>query len=119
MRLCHFLCRQNTDNTRQERNMQEENMVQKRLEVKQDEKKVYDIVIKDTFQGLTEELEAFDIEKKRLCIVTERNVSSYYLNEIHELLNEACRQVDIYFSGRGSQQKSGYGQPALPLSDSA
>lgn len=51
-------------------------MVQKRLEVKQDEKKVYDIVIKDTFQGLTEELEAFDIEKKRLCIVTERNVSS-------------------------------------------
>lgn len=81
-------------------------MVQKRLEVKQDEKKVYDIVIKDTFQGLTEELEAFDIEKKRLCIVTERNVSSYYLNEIHELLNEACRQVDIFIFQEGEASKN-------------
>lgn len=85
---------------------QEEKMLEKRLEVKTDGKKVYDIVIKDTFQGIAEELAAFGTENKRLCIVTERNVSSFYLNEVQELLEKICRQVDIFIFQEGEASKN-------------
>lgn len=81
-------------------------MLEKRLEVKTDGKKIYDIVIRDTFQGLAEELAAFETENRKLCIVTERNVSSYYLNEVQEFLEKICYRVDIFIFQEGEASKN-------------
>lgn len=54
-------------------------METKRLEVTAEGKKVYDIVIENNFNQLVKELSVFGIKERKLCIVTERQVASYYL----------------------------------------
>ena len=81
-------------------------MLEKRLEVKQEGKKIYDIVIRDDFEGILRELQQFDIVKRKLCIVTERNVASYYLNEVQELLEPHCRQLEIFIFQEGEENKN-------------
>lgn len=46
-------------------------MLEKRLEVSAEGKKVYDIVIENSFSNLVKELSALDIQERKLCIVTE------------------------------------------------
>lgn len=81
-------------------------MLEKRLEVKQESIKIYDIVIRDDFEGILRELQQFDIVKRKLCIVTERNVASYYLNEVQELLEPHCRQLEIFIFQEGEENKN-------------
>ncbi len=81
-------------------------MDEKRLEVKAEGKKVYDIVIGDSFFHLVEELEAFGIEKRRLCIVTENHVASLYLKEIADRLTPACRQTEVFVFPEGEESKN-------------
>ena len=81
-------------------------MLEKRLEVKQDGQKIYDIVIKDGFQDLVGELDAFNLTNRKVCIVTERKVASYYLNAIHELLEGHCRQTNIFIFQEGEKSKN-------------
>ncbi len=81
-------------------------MLEKRLEVKADGKKVYDIIIRDTFEGLAKELAPFGTEERKLCIVTERNVSSYYLNEVQEILEKVSARVDIFIFQEGEASKN-------------
>ena len=81
-------------------------MLEKRLEVKAEGKKAYDIVIRDTFGGLAEELKPFETEKRKLCIVTERNVAGYYLNEVQEILETVCARVDIFIFQAGEASKN-------------
>ena len=81
-------------------------MLDKRLEVKQDGKKIYDIVIEDSFQKFIQELDFFNLINRKVCIVTERNVASYYLNEIHDLLEGHCRQVNIFIFQEGEKSKN-------------
>ena len=57
-------------------------METKRLEVTAEGKKVYDIVIENNFNQLVKELSVFGIKERKLCIVTERQVASYYLEEV-------------------------------------
>lgn len=81
-------------------------MLEKRLEVKDAGKKIYDIVIKDNFEEILKELEQFDIAKRKLCIVTERNVASYYLNEFQELLEPHCSKLKIFIFQEGEENKN-------------
>ena len=81
-------------------------MLDKRSEVKAEGKKAYDIVIRDTFGGLAEELKPFETEKRKLCIVTERNVAGYYLNEVQEILETVCARVDIFIFQAGEASKN-------------
>lgn len=81
-------------------------MLEKRLEVKDAGKKIYDIVIRDNFEGILKELEQFDIAKRKLCIVTERNVASYYLNEFQELLESHCSKLKIFIFQEGEENKN-------------
>ncbi len=81
-------------------------MLEKRLEVKDAGKKIYDIVIRDNFEGILKELEQFDIAKRKLCIVTERNVASYYLNEFQELLEPHCSKLKIFIFQEGEENKN-------------
>ena len=74
-------------------------METKRLEVTAEGKKVYDIVIENNFNQLVKELSVFGIKERKLCIVTERQVASYYLEEVCSLLR-VCEVRSVHFSGR-------------------
>ena len=81
-------------------------METKRLEVTAEGKKVYDIVIEDSFTRLVEELSAFDIKNRKLCIVTERQVASYYLEEVQHILEGQCAKLEVYIFKEGEASKN-------------
>ena len=41
-------------------------------------------------------LSALDIQERKLCIVTERRVASYYLEEVKSILEGRCAKVEVY-----------------------
>ena len=76
-------------------------METKRLEVTAEGKKVYDIVIENNFNQLVKELSVFGIKERKLCIVTERQVASYYLEEVCSLLEKECAKLEVYIFQEG------------------
>ena len=60
--------------------------MEKYLEVKAEGKKAYDICITDSFAALAGELEQWGIKNRKLCIVTERQVASYYMDEVRGMV---------------------------------
>lgn len=72
----------------------------------QKEKKVYDIVIENSFSNLVKELSALDIQERKLCIVTERRVASYYLEEVKSILEGRCAKVEVYIFQEGEASKN-------------
>ena len=81
-------------------------MLKKRLEVSAEGKKVYDIVIENSFSNLVKELSALDIQERKLCIVTERRVASYYLEEVKSILEGRCAKVEVYIFQEGEVSKN-------------
>ena len=81
-------------------------METKRLEVTAEGKKVYDIVIENSFSQLVKELSAFGIKERKLCIVTERQVASYYLEEVRSLLEKECAKLEMYIFQEGEESKN-------------
>ena len=81
-------------------------MLEKRLEVAAEGKKVYDIVIEDSFSNLVKELSVFGIKERKICIVTERNVASYYLDEVKRILEGECGKLEVYIFQEGEASKN-------------
>ena len=81
-------------------------MVDKRLAVQAEGKHVYDIVIRESFAGLPDELKAYDIDKKKLCIVTETNVASFYLDQVKSILEPACSRLEVFRFMEGEASKN-------------
>ena len=81
-------------------------MVEKRLEVTAEGKRVYDIVIEDGFSNLVKELSAFNIKERKLCIVTENQVASYYLEEVKRILEGECAKLEVYIFEEGEASKN-------------
>ena len=50
--------------------------MKERLTVCRDGDPIYDICMETSFEGLKEELAAFHLEKRKICIVTDSNVAS-------------------------------------------
>lgn len=83
-------------------NMEQE----QRLTVHLNEEPVYDIVLTSSFDGLKTELEQLGCKNKKLCIVTDSNVASLYLNEIQSILSTVCRQVTTCIFPAGEEYKN-------------
>ncbi|MBD5547481.1 MAG: 3-dehydroquinate synthase [Lachnospiraceae bacterium] len=77
-----------------------------RLPILYDKKPCYDIVFATDFQDLLSELKAFDIENRRICVVTDSHVSSLYGEEIMDILNGNCIKNVLYAFTAGEEQKT-------------
>lgn len=77
-----------------------------RLPVLYQKKPCYDIVFAKDFEGLLEELAELEIEKKRLCIVTDSNVDKLYGEEVKELLQNNCLKVCKFVFPAGEDHKT-------------
>lgn len=77
-----------------------------RLTINQNNNPIYDIVYEHDFNSLAGELDAFDIINKKLCIITDSKVNSFYSDEICSLLKDKCKKLIIYVFPNGEQSKN-------------
>lgn len=77
-----------------------------RLPILYNKKPCYDILISKDFIGLSEELQEFSVENKRLCIVTDSNVDKLYGEELLSLLEGKCLKVVKYVFPAGEEHKT-------------
>ena len=80
----------------------------KRLPVNKDNKFCYDIVYEHDFSHLTEELNQldFNLQDKKICIITDSNVEKLYLNELSNLLAKSCISVSSFTFEAGEESKN-------------
>ena len=85
-----------------------------RLAVSFQKKPCYDIVLEHSFERLPEELlQLFQgedgdnsLEKRNLCIITDRNVDALFGSEIKNLLQGICKDLFFYVFSAGEEHKT-------------
>ncbi len=81
-------------------------IMEERMTVLLNKKPAYDIVYRENFEGLCEELEKLETEKKKLCIITDSNVGALYADKVREVIQKVCAQVDVYTFEAGEAHKT-------------
>lgn len=77
-----------------------------RMQVNKEKKPCYEIVFEHSFGKLSQELEAFDIAGKRLCIVTDTNVKPLYAEAVKGELDGKCAGVEVFEFPAGEENKN-------------
>lgn len=67
---------------------------------------IYDIVMETSFDGLQKELEALELSKRRICIVTDYNVSLLYLDEVEKIVSSCCKETEHFIFPAGEENKN-------------
>lgn len=81
-------------------------MENNRLSILYNKKPCYEIVFEQSFEKLSEELKQFDIENKRLAIITDSNVAGLYAEEIEKIVTPCCKKVVTYQFPAGEENKN-------------
>ena len=77
-----------------------------RMTIHYNQKPYYDIVFSQGFDELPAELEALEIENRRVCIFTDSIVKPLYANTIAEILKDRCKKAVIFCFPAGEQNKT-------------
>ena len=77
-----------------------------RITVQNNGKRIYDIVLEASFSHLGEEVSQLQVEKRKLCIVTDSNVAPLYLEAVEAQLQPYCKKVDSFVFPAGEGQKN-------------
>lgn len=75
------------------------------IQINSEGEHAYDIIFSDNFKKLKDELLNLNIEKKRICIVTDSNVAGLYANEVKSLVDMICRQCIVVQFNAGELSK--------------
>lgn len=76
------------------------------LTVNHDDKPIYDIHLKDSYNELLQIFHRINITNKKVCIVTDSNVSKYYLETVVDLLKDQVAKVDSFVFLAGEENKT-------------
>lgn len=77
-----------------------------KMTVHRDNNPIYDIVFRENFEDLVNELKKLNIERRRVCIVTESNVASFYLEDVHKLIEPHCVYCTDFVFPEGEESKN-------------
>lgn len=77
-----------------------------RLTINMNSKPIYDIVYEQDFNSLAKELEQFEIQQKKLCIITDSRVKGFYADTVCEVLRNHCKEIFVYDFPSGEQSKN-------------
>lgn len=77
-----------------------------RLTINMNNKPIYDIVYEQDFNQLAKELEPFEIQNKKLCIITDSRVKGFYADEVRDALKDHCKEIFVYDFPNGEQSKN-------------
>ena len=78
----------------------------KRLMVNKDNMPCYEIVYENSFDLLPNELEKFNIQNKKICIVTDSKVNELYGKKVYDILKDKCREIHICEFPNGEENKN-------------
>ncbi len=78
----------------------------KRVDIKRDNKHIYDIVITEGFECLVKELAALEIKDIKLCVVTDSNVGPLYGEIIKNIIIQSGNEPYIYTMPAGEENKN-------------
>ncbi|WP_143319070.1 3-dehydroquinate synthase [Clostridium sp. HBUAS56010] len=67
---------------------------------------MYDIVMEQSFAGLQQELKRFQLEDRRVCIVTDSNVAPLYLKEVESIVSSCCQETFPFVFSAGEENKN-------------
>lgn len=76
------------------------------LTVTLEEKPIYDIVINETYEKMIESLSKQDLGNRKVCIVTDSNVASHYLEKVSLLLKTYASEVNHFIFPAGEINKN-------------
>lgn len=79
--------------------------MKKRLEVRTTQHN-YDIVYHNSFEHLVDYLLKFQVNNRKVCIVTDTTVANYYLDEVKYLIESVAKQVSVFVFETGEQSKT-------------
>ena len=77
-----------------------------RITVNYEGEPCYDIVFSKDFSEIGNELKKFNIENKKLCIVTESNVGPLYAEKLKNALETLCKKIIIHEFKAGEENKN-------------
>lgn len=67
---------------------------------------IYDIVMERSFDQLEQELKKFNLEGRKICIVTDSNVAPLYLDEVEAIAARCCKATKHFIFPAGEEQKN-------------
>lgn len=79
--------------------------INNKIEITNEGKKAYDIVFRESFDDLTKTMDFLDLEKRKVCIVTESNVAGFYLREIYERISSKAAKTVTFSFTAGEENK--------------
>lgn len=77
-----------------------------RLTINRNNKPIYDIVYETDFSKLAEELQQFEISKKKLCVITDSRVKGLYADEVCAALKDYCKAIMVFDFPEGEKSKN-------------
>lgn len=77
-----------------------------RMTIQYNRKPCYDILFSQDFEALFTELEQFEIQDKRICIVTDSHVKGLYGEDLQKQLEGKCRKAVLYAFPAGEDSKN-------------
>ena len=78
----------------------------KTIEIKYENKKIYDICLDDSYAHLAQKLASISVSGRKVCIVTDSNVAPLYLNEIEGICRPLCSKVVSFIFEAGEANKN-------------
>ena len=78
----------------------------KKLEVSYNGKKSYDIIISSDFSELCDNIEALQVSKRRICIITDSNVAPLHLETIKNELQKLDNPIYSFVIPAGEDNKT-------------
>lgn len=76
------------------------------IEIQKDGKYSYSIDLEPNFQNFQMAVQDLHLEKKKVCIVTDSNVSTLYAKELQEVLQGLCAKVVLFVFPAGEENKN-------------
>ena len=77
-----------------------------RLTINYEKKPCYDIVFTDSFDLLLDELQAFDVEKRRAAVIADSNTAELFGHTVINLLEGHCKQTLLHTFPAGESNKT-------------
>lgn len=77
-----------------------------RINVCRDKEPIYDIILTQSFDGLSKEIERLPVKDHKICIVTDSNVAPIYLEEVRSILSGCCKAVSVFVLPAGEENKN-------------
>lgn len=81
-------------------------MSTERISILLEKKPCYDILFSQNFDDLLPELEQFDVQKKKICIITDSVVKNIYGEDLRELLDGICQKAVLFSFPSGEENKN-------------